>query len=350
LSGRSAAKIHVRFRANRASQGSENISNSAFKVLEILERFPDSISGETISNELGTTRSAVWKNIKELRTMGYTILSSQKEGYKLVQSSSKLLPYEIHKKLHTPVIGKMMRYFEHTPSTNSVGKLMCSEGDAQKLHGMVIIAEEQTGGVGRMGRAWISPAGGIWITIILKPHIPIDRIFMITMAGSIAVARAIRKEFELGALIKWPNDIFIGKKKIGGLLLEMSAEADTVHYCLLGIGIDVNNPVKDFAADLQRDITSISAEVGHEVDRAMFLARILKEFENRYQLVESGEYEAITSEWKSLSATLENRVQIRTLKNTFEGDAIDIDEFGALIIRKDNGKLERVIAGDCYHQ
>jgi len=324
--------------------------DSAFRVLEILERAVAPISGETISNELGVTRSAVWKQINELRLMGYDIQSSQKEGYKLVHSSSKLLPYEIHKKLKTRVMGTKMRYFEHTPSTNSVGKKICSEGDPKKLHGTVIIAEEQTGGVGRMGRAWISPVGGIWITIVLTPQVPIDHIFMITMAGSIAVARAIRKEFDLGALIKWPNDIFMGKKKIGGLLLEMSAEADSVHYCLLGIGIDVNNPVKDFAEDLQKDITSISAEVGHEVDRASFLGRILKEFENRYQLVESGEYDAIMQEWKSLSATLEKRVQIRTLKNSFEGEAIDVDEFGALIVRKDNGKRERVIAGDCYHK
>jgi len=327
-----------------------SMSDSAFKVLEILERTIAPISGEMISNELGVTRSAVWKHIKELRQMGYDIQSSQKEGYKLMHSSSKLLPYEIHKKLHTQIIGKNIRYFQHTPSTNSVGKQICSEGDPKKLHGTVIIAEEQTGGVGRMGRAWISPAGGIWITIVLKPQVPIDHIFMITMAGSIAVARAIRKEFDLGALIKWPNDIFIGKKKVGGLLLEMSAESDTLHYCLVGIGIDVNNPVKDFTLDLQRDITSISAELGHEIDRASFLARILREFENRYQLVESGEYESITQEWKSLSATLESRVQIRTLKNSFEGEAIDIDEYGALIVRKDNGKLERVIAGDCYQQ
>jgi BirA family biotin operon repressor/biotin-[acetyl-CoA-carboxylase] ligase len=340
----------ARFPANRAYQGGENIPDSAFKVLEILERSPESISGEAISSELRITRSAVWKNIKELRLMGYDIQSSQKEGYRLVHASSKLLPHEVHKKLGNQVIGGKIRYFEHIPSTNIVGKQLCSEGDPKKLHGTVIIAEEQTGGVGRMGRAWISPAGGIWITIILKPHVPIDHVFMITMAGSVAIARAIRKEFELGALIKWPNDIFIGKKKIGGLLLEMAAEADTVHYCLLGIGIDVNNPVGDFATELQRDITSIKSEVGHEVDRASFLARILREFENRYQLLESGEYEAITQEWKSLSATLENRVEIRTLKNSFEGEAVDIDEFGALIVRKDNGKLERVIAGDCIQR
>jgi BirA family biotin operon repressor/biotin-[acetyl-CoA-carboxylase] ligase len=173
---------------------------------------------------------------------------------------------------------------------------------------------------------------------------------MITMAGSVAVARAIRKEYELGALIKWPNDIFIGNKKVAGLLLELSAEADNIHYCLLSIGIDVNIPLADFSPTLRKEITSICAEVGHEVDRASFLARILREFEYHYLLVEGGEYEAITQEWKSLSCTLQNRVQIRTLKNSFEGEAVDIDEFGALIIRKDNGKLERVIAGDCYQQ
>jgi BirA family biotin operon repressor/biotin-[acetyl-CoA-carboxylase] ligase len=299
---------------------------------------------------MGMTRSAVWKQINELRMMGYDISSSQKEGYRLTRTSNKLLPYEIHKKLRTRFIGKKMRYLENTPSTIWIGKELTSDGDMEKLHGMVIIAEEQTGGVGRMGRAWVSPSGGIWITIVLKPDVPVDHIFMITMAGSIAVARAIRNEFDIGALIKWPNDVFIGTKKVAGLLLELSAEADVVHHALLSIGIDVNVPISNFSPELQDRITSISAEMGHEVDRASFLARILKEFESRYLLVESGEYDTIIREWKSISCTLENRVQIRTLKNSFEGDAVDIDEFGALIIRKENGKLERVIAGDCFHQ
>ena len=323
---------------------------SAFKVLEILERATGPLSGEAISTEMGMTRSAVWKHINELRMMGYDISSSQKEGYRLTRTSSKLLPYEIHKKLQTQVIGKKMRYIENTPSTINVGKQLTTDSDIGKLHGMVIIAEEQTGGVGRMGRAWVSPSGGIWITIILKPHMPVDHIFMITMAGSIAVARAIRKEYDIGALIKWPNDVFIGNKKVAGLLLELSAEADVVHHALLSIGIDVNVPISNFSPELQDRITSISIELGHEVDRAALLARILKEFESRFLLVESGEYDTIIREWKSISCTLENRVQIRTLKNSFEGDAVDIDEFGALIIRKENGRLERVIAGDCFHQ
>jgi BirA family transcriptional regulator, biotin operon repressor / biotin---[acetyl-CoA-carboxylase] ligase len=324
--------------------------DSAFKVLEILERADRPLSGETISNELGITRSAVWKQVNELRMMGYDISSSQKEGYRLTHTSNKLLPYEIHKKLKTRFIGKKMRYVENTPSTIWVGKQLCSEGDVGKMHGMVIIAEEQTGGVGRMGRVWVSPSGGIWVTIVLKPQVPVDHIFMITMAGSIAVARAIRKEFNIGALIKWPNDIFIGNKKVAGLLLELSAESDQVHHALLSIGIDVNVPIVNFSPELRDQITSISAEIGHEVDRASFLARILKEFESRYMLIEEGEYDSIIQEWKSISCTLENRVQIRTLKNSFEGEAVDIDEYGALIIRKPNGKLERVIAGDCYHR
>ncbi len=323
---------------------------SAFRVLEVLEQADSPISGEIISTKLGITRAAVWKHINELRAMGYDISSSQKEGYRLKKTSSKLLPYEVLKKLKTRFIGKKMRYLESTPSTNWIGKQICSEGEVEKMHGLVIIAEEQTGGIGRMGRAWVSPSGGIWITIVLKPRIPIDHVFMVTMAGSIAVARAIRKEYDLGALIKWPNDIFIGNKKVAGLLLELSAEADTIHHCLLGIGIDVNVPLNQFSPELQKEITSISAELGHEADRATFLARILKEFENRFLLIESGEYDAIVREWKSLSCTLEQRVHITTMKNSFEGDAIDIDEYGALIIRKDNGKIERVIAGDCFHR
>jgi len=309
------------------------MTDSSFRVLDILERADAPISGEKISDELGITRSAVWKNINELRLMGYDITSS-----------------EVHKNLKTVFIGRKMRYLENTPSTNATGRQMVSEEDPEKLHGTVIIAEQQTGGVGRMGRAWVSPSGGIWTTIILKPNVPIDHIFMITMAGSLAVARAIRKEFDLGALIKWPNDIFIGNKKVAGLLLELSAEADTVHYCLLGIGIDANVPLDNFTPELQKAITSVSAELGHEIDRSSFLARILKEFESRYLLLESGEFDTIVQEWKSLSCTLENRVQVRTLKNSFEGEAIDIDEYGALIIKKDNGKIERVIAGDCCHQ
>jgi BirA family biotin operon repressor/biotin-[acetyl-CoA-carboxylase] ligase len=324
--------------------------DAAFRVLEVLESEEGPISGEIISDRLGMSRSAVWKHIRELISMGYEISASQKEGYLLTRNSGRLLPYEVHKRLRTSFIGKQMRYFENTPSTNYIAKQMVSEGNPEVLHGLVIIAEEQTGGIGRMGRAWASPSGGIWVTVVLKPKVPVDHVFMVTMAGSVAVARAIRKEFDLGALIKWPNDIYIGRKKVAGLLLELSAEADLIHSCLLGIGVDANIPLLELAAELQNSVTSISAEVGHDIDRASLLARILREFEWRYLMVESEEYESILREWKSLSCTLEHRVKINTMRSSFEGEAIDIDEYGALIIRKDNGRIERVIAGDCIQR
>ena len=324
------------------------MKDTAINVLKILEESPGPVSGERIAEQLGITRSAVWKQVRELRRLGYGIASSRAEGYRLESTTGKLLPYEIHKRLRTRFIGKQIRHFDRTTSTSWIAKQLAAETDPEKLHGMVIIAEEQTGGVGRLGRAWVSPAGGIWITIVLKPKIPLDHLFMITMAGSIAIARAIRKEYNISALIKWPNDIFAGDKKVGGLLLELAAEADTVHYGLLGIGIDANISLADLPPNLKDTVTSLQAEVGYEVDRVALLARVLREFELRYQQLEDGEYDSIIREWKSLSLTLDQRVAIRTINKTFEGVAIDIDNHGALIIRKDNGRIERVIAGDCF--
>jgi BirA family biotin operon repressor/biotin-[acetyl-CoA-carboxylase] ligase len=324
------------------------MKDTAINLLKILEEASGPVSGERIAEQLGVTRSAVWKQVRELRRLGYGISSSRAEGYRLESKTGKLLPYEIHKQLRTRFIGKQIRHFDSTASTSWIGKKLAAETDPANLHGMVIIAEEQTGGVGRLGRAWVSPAGGIWATIILKPKVPFDHLFMITMAGSIAVARAIRKEYNISALIKWPNDIFIGDKKVAGLLLELAAEADTVHYALLGMGIDANVALDELSSNLRETVTTLQAEVGHEVDRVALLARILREFELRYQQLEDGEYDSIIREWKSLSMTLDHRVAITTVNKTFAGEAIDIDEHGALIIRKDNGKIERVIAGDCF--
>lgn len=301
-----------------------------------------------MSRKMGITRSMVWKHIRDLRSLGYDITSSKKEGYALNAPSTRLLPHEVKKNLKTRVIGREMQYLENTPSTIWVGKQMFAGEGAEPPHGLVIIAEEQTGGVGRLGRAWVSPPGGIWITILVKPKIPVDHIFMITMAGSIAVARALRHEYNLGALIKWPNDIFIGDRKISGLLVEISAEADRVNYCLLSIGVNVNIETDRFSPDLRNICTSVLREQGQTVNRAPLLARILKEFETRYDLLEGGEYDSVLKEWKSLSCTLDRRVRITTMKEGFEGEAVDIDNSGALLVRKDNGQIERVIAGDCF--
>ncbi|MDI6718832.1 MAG: biotin--[acetyl-CoA-carboxylase] ligase [Methanomicrobiales archaeon] len=323
------------------------MNESAFAVLEILDRSDRPMHDDEIAAALGVPLSRVRADIQELQRLGYDFALTEK-GYRVRMRSSRLLPYEVQKVLTTQFIGREMLYCERTASTTWIGKQVMAEEDPARHHGMVIIAEEQTGGTGRLGRAWISPPGGIWITIVLHPKIPIDRVFMVTMAGSVAVARAIRKEFDIGALIKWPNDILVGDKKIAGLLVELASEGETIHYCLLGIGIDANIPIMELTPGLRQSATSLSAELGHDVDRPAFLAAVLKEFERHYLLLESGEYDTIIREWKSLSSTLEHRVRIRTHTRHFEGEAIDIDDHGALIVRRDNGAVERVIAGDCH--
>jgi BirA family biotin operon repressor/biotin-[acetyl-CoA-carboxylase] ligase len=320
-----------------------------FLVLEQLREAKGPLSLQELADRTGLARTQVSAAMRSLRSMGYTITSVQKGVYVLGSSTSRLIPHEIQRKLRTTFIGHEIRYYDKTSSTSAVAKDLTAHQDPASLHGTVIVAEEQTGGMGRMGRAWVSPGGGIWTTIILKPRIPIDRLFMLTMVGSLAVVRGIKKATAIGALIKWPNDIYIGSKKVGGVITELSAEGPIVHYVLVGIGIDVNVPIRDLPPRLRDSATSLASELGHDVDRVALLATLLREFELRYNQVESGEYDTIVREWKSLSCTLEHRVRIHLGTRTFDGEAIDIDDYGALVVRKDSGAVERVIAGDCEH-
>jgi len=325
------------------------VEDSAFGVLRVIDEEGGSAPAESISASLGIPRTRVDESVARLRELGYAIEEPRRFLYQLAKRSGRLLPYEVERHLATKVIGRRMKYLEKTESTTWVARDLLCQQDPARLHGTVIIAEEQTGGQGRLGRAWASPPGGIWTTTILAPKIPIDRVFMVTMAAAIAVARAIRKDLDLGALIKWPNDILLGERKVAGLLLELSAENSVVNHTLLGIGIDANIVVDHLAPDLRATITSLSAELGREVDRPSLLATVLREFERRFELLEAEEYEAVAREWRSLSATLGHRVRITTLAKAFEGEAVEIDDFGALLVRKETGAVERVIAGDCRH-
>lgn len=319
------------------------------RVLEQLREAGVPLSTHELTDRTGLAHKEISSAIRSLRTMGYRITSVKRGVYSLEESTTKLIPHEIQRILRTSFIGHEIRYYDKISSTGAVAKDLTAHQDPASLHGTVIVAEEQTGGMGRLGRAWVSPGGGIWTTIILKPGIPIDRLFMLTMVGSLAVVRAVKKVAGIGALIKWPNDIYIGKKKVGGVITELSAEGPIVHYVLVGIGVDANVPLRNLPPELRETVTSLTAELGHEVDRILLLATLLREFELRYNQVEGGEYDTIVREWKSLSWTLDHRVRIHLGTRIFEGEAIDIDDYGALIVRKDSGAVERVIAGDCEH-
>ncbi len=320
----------------------------AFEVLEILEDAGKAISAREMAERLSMDADKVAPLIGELSGLGYDISSTEDGMYSLVARTDRILPYELNKRLRTRFLGKDLRYFDSIPSTLAAAKRLARELDAENLHGTVVVSEQQTGGVGRLGRSWVSPPGGIWATVMMKTGLPVDRLFMITMAGSLAIARAIRREYDLLALIKWPNDIFIGSKKVAGLLQEVDTDGDSVNHVLLGMGINANVDLSELPDELRQIATTLHEETGAAIDRTKFLARVLKEFELRLLQLESGQYDTIVSEWRSLSLTINRRVHVKTMTKSFKGEAIDIDEHGALVIRKDNGKVEKVIAGDLF--
>jgi BirA family biotin operon repressor/biotin-[acetyl-CoA-carboxylase] ligase len=326
----------------------------AFNLLHLLIDAQNGVFGSNgicttseIAERLSLNPAQILQYVDGLRDMGYTITASPDTGYQLVDTNFVLMPHTIHSHLRTRVIGRNIKYFANIPSTSYYARELAEQG-GDDLHGTLIIAREQTGGMGRLGRAWSSPNGGIWATLILEPAIPLEKIFMLTVAGSVAIAKVLRKKYQLGGLIKWPNDIMIEDKKVAGLLVEVNSHEGKLDYCLLGFGINVNVPLESIDSQVRSRVASISDELGYMVNPAKLLAECLKAFENRYEQIEDGEYDSVLREWKGLSATLGRRVQVNTLSSVFEGEAIDIDKNGTLFVRKDNGTVERVIAGDVF--
>jgi BirA family biotin operon repressor/biotin-[acetyl-CoA-carboxylase] ligase len=323
------------------------VNEKAFEALGMLEGTEQAVPDADIADKLNIDRAELELLIDELSQHGYDIESSN-GSYRLRARTDLLLPYELKKHLRTRFIGHDIHYYDVIPSTLEKAKELAEQGDPQGLHGLVILAEEQTGGQGRLGREWFSPHGGIWATVLLKPKVPVDRLFMVTMAGSLAIARAIRRECDIGALIKWPNDIFIGPKKVAGLLQEISVDDEEVNYVVLGMGIDANIDLEHLPTEVRDIATSLQDEMGEPVDRSRLLARVLKELELRILQLESGEYDTILREWKSICLSLNRRVQVKTPLKTVKGEAVGIDRHGALLVRKDNGVIEKVFAGDIF--
>jgi BirA family biotin operon repressor/biotin-[acetyl-CoA-carboxylase] ligase len=201
----------------------------------------------------------------------------------------------------------------------------------------------QTSGKGRLSRPWISPPGGIWMSLILKPQIPLAKVYRINMAISLAIARALSSLYGLKPGIKWPNDILINERKLCGILMEINAEVDRLNYAVVGIGINANVNAESFPAEWKA--TSLAIELGHEVSRTQLIQRLLLEVEETYTEMGS---EEIYSQWRDRSATLGRNVRITSQEGDLEGEAVSLSEDGALDIKHAAG-IRRVMAGDCIH-
>ena len=302
------------------------------------------VSGERLAHELSVSRTAIWKHVKALREEGYMIESSTNLGYSLVSTTDSLTPGEIKAGLKTGVIGKNIQYFKETESTNIIAREIANSVE----EGTVVIAESQTQGRGRLGRKWLSPEGGIWLSIILKPRIQPLYASRITLLAGVTVAKTIRS-LGLPAKIKWPNDVLINGKKVCGILTEIEAEIDIIDYCVVGIGIDANVDTESFPEDFRESSTSLKKELGNSINRIEFVQKLLLEFEALYLKFQHDEFSSILEEWRAMSATIGEWVKITTQTRTIYGEAIGVDNEGALILETGEGLLEKIVAGNCEH-
>ena len=315
------------------------------KILSALRANPDGVSGADLAEQLAISRAAVWARIEELRRVGYVIEAGPHFGYRLVDEPDVLLADDLLARLgRTRVIGRDIRVFEQTTSTNDVIERLARDGVKE---GVVVFAESQTRGRGRLGRKWLSPERkGLWFSVLLRPALRPPETTRLTVASATALWRAIKSVTGLQPEIKWPNDILIGGKKVAGILTELSAELDRVRHVILGMGVDVNQVAGEFPPELRKTATSLRLESGRTISRAELAAAILRELDGDYTRLCGGRFAAVADEWEAHCKTIGRNVTIQMGERRIRGRVESLDDDGALLLRTEHGHLEHIMGGD----
>ena len=311
------------------------------KILLILQSAEDYISGEELSRQLGVSRTAVWKNINALRKQGYVINSVTNKGYLLEKSPDVLSAAVVMDGLDTVLVGTKVEVLETVDSTNNEAKRRAAQGEKS---GLVIAAQEQTGGKGRLGRVWSSDRGGLYFTVLLRPELPPSDIASITLAAGYAVCLAIRKHTGIDARIKWPNDIIVGNRKIVGILTEMAAQSDMLDYVAIGIGINVNN--ESFPEEISGKASSLYLETGAKLDRSELLREVIIMLDKVLSSFMVSLYIDDMDGFRILCATLGRTVAVKKGNCEICGTATDITATGELVISGDDGHEYTVNSGE----
>jgi BirA family biotin operon repressor/biotin-[acetyl-CoA-carboxylase] ligase len=314
------------------------------RILAALRRVvEEGVSAADLARAAGITEQQLHARITELRALGYDIALTPHIGYHLLDSPDALHADDLLARIgEAHVVGRDIRVFHETTSTNDVVEKLARDGVRE---GAVVFAESQTRGRGRLGRRWMSPPGqGLWFSVLLRPALPPQAATQLTIIGATAVARAIREQTGLTPQIKWPNDILLGGRKAVGILTELSAELDQVRHLVLGIGVDVN--VTEFPGDLSAIATSLAIAAGRPVSRPALAAAILRELDADYRRVCDGGFAGLAEEWEQQCITLGRRVRIHIGDRAISGLAESLDTDGALLVRGEHGRLERIIGGD----
>ncbi len=312
--------------------------NLDYLILEELKRKGDYASGEELAGKLAISRQALWKHIGKLTDKGYEIVATPHLGYKLISSPDKFYPWEVQHNLNTRFIGKEIRYEEVIDSTQDLIWQLGLEGASE---GAVVFAQAQKRGRGRIQRRWISSPGGIYFSLLLRPNFLLVReVSQITLLIALGCLRGIKKATGIECSVKWPNDIFLKGKKLGGILCEMNAEADRIRFVVAGVGINVNT------RDLPLQATSLFLNLKKKVSQVEIAKRILEEIEVCYRRAKRIGFSGLLKEWEQFCFLWGKMVKVKVFNRTIEGEAIGIDENGYLLLRCNSGLIEKISAGD----
>lgn len=302
------------------------------------------VSGEEISHALAVSRTAVWKQVRALREIGYVIEAVPSRGYRLLSAPDTLLAAELQADLGTRLIGRQIVSLGEVDSTNLRAAELAEQGAAE---GTVVIAECQTRGKGRLGRSWASPSGvNLYLSVLLRPAILPWDAPQLTFLSAVAVARTIAELPGLDPEVKWPNDLLLNGRKVAGLLNEMRAETEGVHHVVLGIGVNLNMGPDQFPADLRYPATSLAIESGSPVSRSDFARRLLRHLDTLYHLYLEQGFGPLRQAWEGFFRLKGRIVEVDCQERVIRGTVAGIDEEGALLVQAADGGTERILAGD----
>jgi len=301
------------------------------------------ISGARIARETGMSRSTVWRWVQRLRELGVRVKGQPRNGYFLEKVPDILTPDLVRKRLKGSLFGKRVYHFFKTDSTNRVAMEL---GYGDEPEGAVVLAEEQTAGRGRAGRSWHSERGaGLYVTLLLRPKLSPVQAPLLTMLAGLSAHTAVLAQTGLSAELKWPNDLLLNGKKLGGILTEMYAEPNAVRFVIVGIGINVSQ--EKFPGELAETATSLRKETGRSHSRLEVLVKLLSQFETDYNrfLREGAAY--VVQRFELVSGfTNGKRIKVDTGRETFVGTTDGLSSEGLLIVRKEDGGTVTVISGD----
>ena len=302
------------------------------------------ISGAKIAKEIGVSRQQVFRWVEKLRSLGVRVKGHARTGYHIERVPDILAPQLLSHRLQGTAFSRRIHHFFKTDSTNTVAMHL---GEAGEAHGAVVLAEDQTAGRGRAGRTWVAEkSAGILCSVLVRPAVPPAHAPLLTLVAGLAAREATAEELNTAPDIRWPNDLLVGGRKYGGILTEMRAEPDRLHYAVIGIGINVNQ--LKMPPELQQIATSMRIETGRAHSRLELLIRLLRNLDRYYNLFLSEGSAPILRRFAEVSSYYRGKhVRITTARESFTGTTAGLETSGVLRVARDDGRgVEPILSGD----